>query len=125
MPKLYKIDNIMYRVSDLEKSTYFYQNALGMKKAWEDKDAKMVGFIFENSDSEIVIHNNKELPKFDYSYLVDDVEKFCRKYKSSGYKLVSKPVKVRSGKYAILQDLDDNKIPIIDLTKFSGKPRYN
>lgn len=125
MNKLLEIDSIMYRVSDLEKSKDFYQNALGLKKAWEDKEAKMVGFTFEASDSEIVIHSNSDMPDFDYSYLVEDVIKFCNDYKEKGYKIILEPIEVRPGKYAIVSDLDGNKIPIIDLTKFGGKPKYN
>ena len=32
---------------------------------------------------------------------------------------------IRSGKLAVLEDLDGNKIPIVDLTKFGNKPRYD
>ena len=125
MNKLLKIDNIMYRVKDLEKAKEFYQDVLGLKKVWEDKDARMVGFMFDQSDSEVVIHANQEIPKFDYSYLVENVVEFCEGYKKRGYKPLLEPIDVRSGKYAVLQDDDGNEIPIIDLTKFGGKPRYN
>ncbi len=125
MNKLLKIDNIMYRVSDLEKAKKFYQDTLGLKKAWEDKAANMIGFVFEQSDSEIVIHASPEMPKFDYSYLVEDVVKFCEEYRRKGYKPLVEPIDVRPGKYAVLQDDDGNKIPIIDLTKFEGRPKYD
>jgi catechol 2,3-dioxygenase-like lactoylglutathione lyase family enzyme len=123
--KLLKIDNIMYRVKDLPRAEKFYTNALGLKKIWEDKKAKMIGFVLEDSDSEVVIHASADIPQFDYSYLVRDVLKFCNKYKKLGHKLILKPIDVRSGKYAILADLDGNEIPIIDLTKFSGRPRFD
>ncbi|MBI3305046.1 VOC family protein [Candidatus Parcubacteria bacterium] len=115
----------MYHVSDLEKARLFYQNVLGLKKVWEDKDAQMIGFVFEQSDSEIVIHNNSDIPKFDYSYLVEDVVKFCDEYQERGYKPILEPIDVRPGKYAILADPDGNEIPIIDLTKFGGKAEYD
>ena len=125
MDKLLKIDNIMYRVSDLSAAEQFYKNVLGLKKAWEDKNEKMMGFIFDESDSEIVIHSNLKIPKFDYSYLVENVEKFCNIYREKGYSIILDPIDVRPGKYAILVDPDGNEIPIIDLTKFGGKPRYD
>lgn len=106
MNKLLKIDNIMYRVSDLKKAESFYHNVLGLKKVWEDKGIKMIGFVFEHSDSEIVIHANPDIPKFDYSYLVENVEKFCKEYQKQGYELILEPIEVRSGKYAILQDIE-------------------
>ena len=125
MSKLLKIDSIMYHVSDLEKAEKFYQDILGLKKDWEDKDAKMIGFMFEQSDSEIVIQANPEMAKFNYSYLVDDAVKFCEEYKEKGYKPLLEPIEVRPGKYAVLQDQDGNEIPIIDLSKFGGKAKYD
>ena len=124
MGKLLKIDNIMYRVTDLAKAESFYRNVLGLTKAWEDKEQKMVGFKLKESDAEIVIHSNTDIPRFDYSYLVEDVVSFCNEYKAKGYELALQPIDVRCGKYAVLQDSDGNRIPIIDLTKFAEKPRY-
>ena len=115
----------MYRVSDLEKARVFYRDVLGLKQVWEDKAEKMIGFVFMESDSEIVIHANSSLPKFDHSYLVENVEAFCREIKERGYGVILEPTQVRTGKYAIISDTDGNEIPVIDLTKFDGKPRYD
>jgi lactoylglutathione lyase len=126
MQKLLKIDNIMYCVSDLKKAEAFYRDALGLKKIWEDQKARMIGFSFaEQRGSELVIHSNPDLPKFDYSYIVQDVVKFCEEFKKLGHKVVREPIDVRPGKYAILSDPDGNEIPIIDLTKFGNKPKYD
>lgn len=125
MNKLLKIDNIMYYVSDPVKALAFYQNVLGLKEVWEDKDAKMIGFTLEKSDAEVVIHWDSNLPEFDYSYLVENVEEFVKDFKSKGGTLDFGPIEVRPGKCAILLDPDGNKIPIIDLTRFGGIPRYN
>jgi predicted enzyme related to lactoylglutathione lyase len=125
MSKLLKIDNIMYRVSDLVKAEKFYTEVLGLKKVWEDRDLNMIGFIFEQNDSEIVIHSDQKIPRFDYSYLVKNVTSFCDEIKKQGYKVALEPIEVRSGKYALIADPDGNEIPIIDLTKFGGKARYN
>jgi len=125
MNKLLKIDNIMYYVSDLDKSEAFYQDVLGLKKVWRDDQFKMVGFVFEESDAEIVIQSDPNLPKFDYSFLVKDVVAFCDEIKSKGYKVLVEPFDVRPGKYAVLADLDGNAINIIDLTKFNGIPQFD
>jgi predicted enzyme related to lactoylglutathione lyase len=114
----------MFYVKDLEKAMDFYGRELGLKKAWHDAERKMVGFVFEKSDSEIVIHSNQELPSPDFSFLVDNVQDFCQNYKQNGYQILEEPFEVRCGKFAILADLDGNKLPIIDLTKFGGKARY-
>ena len=115
----------MYRVTDLEKAENFYINTFGVKKAWEDTERKMAGFVFEKSDSEIVLNADPGAPKFDYSYLVENVDSFCNEYKTRGNKIALDPIEVRCGKYAILLDLDGNEIPIIDLSKFGGKPKYD
>jgi catechol 2,3-dioxygenase-like lactoylglutathione lyase family enzyme len=124
MISLLKIDCVMYKVKDLKASNDFYSK-LGLTKRWEDTDREMIGFTFPESDSEIVIHTNSDIPDFDICYAVQDVEKMCDEYKKSGYSVVLEPIEVRSGKYAILADLDGNKLPIIDLTKFGGKPQYD
>lgn len=97
---------------------------LGLQKVWTDIERKMIGFKLLESDSEIVITSDARLPKFDYSYLVEDVNAFCNEFKRQRFKLELEPIEVRCGKYAILVGLDGNKVPIIDLTKFDNKPRY-
>ncbi len=123
--QLLKIDNLMFKVSDLDKSSEFYENILGLDKRWSDDQYKMVGFTFKDSDSEVVIHNDPALPQFDFSFLVESVEAFCEEVKLKGYKILREPFDVRPGKFAVLSDLDGNAIPIIDLTKFGGKPKYD
>lgn len=115
----------MYFVRDLEKAKKFYQDELGLIKVWEDITFKMVGFKFDQSDSEIVIHSDNKIPNPDFCFLVDNVEKYCAEFKHKGYKVFLDPIDARPGKYAILEDLDGNKLPIIDLTKFGGVPRYD
>ncbi len=115
----------MYKVSDLAKAEKFYGEILGLKKSWQDDKAQMVGFKFEQSDSEIVITSDLKQPDFDWSFLIENVEDFVENFKRQGYKIGTEPIEVRCGKYAVLLDPDGNKIPIIDLTKFNGKPKYN
>ena len=125
MNALLKIDNIMFFVSDLQKAAKFYENVLGLKRVWTDKKHRMIGFIFSESDSEIVIHNNSNMLNPSFSFLVKNVQMFCDEYKKKGYIVVREPFEVRCGKFAVLADPDGNELPIIDLTKFGGKPRYD
>ena len=115
----------MFRVKDLDKAANFYQEQFGLKKVWTDRERKQVGFIFPDSDSEIVIHTDPSIPNPDFSFLVDDVVVFCEGYKRKGYKVIKEPFQVRPGKFAVLEDPDGNIIQIIDLTKFNNKPRYD
>ena len=124
MKGLLKIDSILFYVKNLEKSSKFYENILGLKRVWSDKSTKMIGFIFPESDSEIVIHSDKKIPNPSFSFLVSNVEGFCKTLKKKGYNILERPFNVRTGKFAVISDIDGNAIPIIDLTKFNGKPRY-
>jgi len=125
MNALLKIDSIMFYVSNLEKAARFYENALSLRPVWTDKEQNMIGFAFQESDSEIVIHNDSSLPNPSFSFLVENVEEFCVEYQKRGNKVVKEPFDVRCGKYAVLADPDGNELPIIDLTKFGNKPRYD
>jgi predicted enzyme related to lactoylglutathione lyase len=123
--KLKKIDNIMFYVEDLEKAADFYEEVLGLERVWKDEKRKMIGFIFEEDDSEIVIHNDTSLPNPDFNFLVDDVEEFIKEFKEKGHSVVMDPFEIRSGMCAVIEDTDGNKLPIVDLTKFNNQPRYN
>lgn len=125
MFKLLKIDNIMYKVKDLDKSAELYKQALGLKQIWRDDNSKMVGFKLEKNDSEIVIHSNPNIPDFDFSYSVGNVNEFVENATRNGFRLILEPIDVRTGNYAVLEDDNHNKIPIIDLTKFGGVPRFD
>lgn len=125
MSTLLKIDSIMFCVKDVEKASHFYEDVLGLNRAWTDNTNKMIGFIFDESDSEIVIHSDPTIPNPSFSFLVKDVEKFCKEYTRKGYHVVHKPFDVRCGKYAVLSDPDGNEIPIIDLTAFGNEPKYD
>lgn len=125
MNALLKIDSVMFFVSDLEKAAKFYEKVLGLKRVWTDKEQGMIGFVFPESDSEIVIHTDSNMPSPSFSFLVKNVQMFCDEYRKKGYAVIRGPFEVRCGKYAILVDLDGNELPIIDLTKFGGKPRYD
>lgn len=122
---LRKIDSIMFRVNNLENAVKYYQEALGLIKVWEDAARKMVGLIFPDSDSEIVLHQDPSIKNPDFSFLVNNVTEFCEEYKKKGYQVETEPFAVRTGKFAVLKDLDGNQISIIDLTKFGGKPHYD
>lgn len=125
MNKLLKIDNIMIYVKNLERSAQFYQDTLGLERVWTDTERSMIGFMFSESESEIVIHNDFKLPNPFFSFLVEDVAQFCEKFREEGNTILCEPFDVRCGKFAILADVDGNAIPIVDLTKFDNEPQYD
>lgn len=124
MTQLLKIDNVLYRVNDPGRSARFYEHILKLKRAWIDEERSMIGYRLAESESELVIHADSELPDFDYSFSVENVKELCDDYEQMGYQVVFGLIEVLCGQYAVLVDPDGNKIPIIDLTKFGGKPIY-
>ena len=115
----------MLFVSDLEGSANFYRDILGLRQVWNDQEHGMIGFTFQESDLEVVIHSDSSIPNPSVSFLVKNVEEFCEEYKKKGYNVVKEPFEVRCGKYAVLADPDGNELPIIDLTKFGNRPKYD
>ena len=125
MDGLKKIDCVMFRVSDLEASARFYEDVMGLRRGWTDYENGMIGFLFPGNDSELVIHMDESLPNPSHSYSVDDVDRFCRDFAEKGYTVLNGPFDVRCGRCAVLSDPDGNRLEIIDLTKFGGKPRFD
>jgi len=125
MPGLRKIDSVMVRVTDLDASARFYEEVMGLKRAWTDTENQMIGFLFPGNDSELVIHTDPKLSSPSYSFSVEDVVEFCERFREQGYTVLMEPFEVRCGMYAVLADPDGNRINIIDLKKFGGEPRYD
>jgi predicted enzyme related to lactoylglutathione lyase len=125
VPGLRKIDNVTVRVADLEASARFYEEAMGLRRAWTDPENQMIGFLFPGNDSELVIHMGPAQDNPSYSFSVEDVVEFCERFKGMGYTVLVEPFEVRCGMYAVLSDPDGNRINIIDLKKFGGEPRYD
>lgn len=125
MPGLRKIDSVMLRVTDLDSSARFYEEVMGLRRAWTDAENRMIGFLFPGNDSELVIHTDPAQDSPSYSFSVEDVVDFCDRFRERGYTVLVEPFEVRCGMYAVLADPDGNRINIIDLTKFGGEPRYD
>ena len=77
---LKKIDAVLLRVSDLEKTADFYVNVLGLRRGWTDTENQMIGLLFPGNDTELVLHKNESLPDPNVSYQVDDVLEFIEIY---------------------------------------------
>ncbi len=122
---LRKVDAVMHLVDDIYKAATFYETVMGLKRGWTDDENKMIGMLFPGNDTEIVLHMNKYLPNPNVSFQVEDVNVFVENYKAKGYKVLEEPFDIRCGKCAILEDPYGNRLEIMDITKFGGKPRFD
>ena len=121
---LKKIDAVLLRVKDLEKTADFYINVMGLKRGWTDNEHQMIGLLFPGNDTELVLHRDESLPDPNISYQVKDVIGFVEQYRESGYQVIVEPFDIRCGKCAILEDPEGHSVEIMDITKF-GEPRFD
>jgi predicted enzyme related to lactoylglutathione lyase len=119
------VDSVLFRVTDIEVTARFYEDAFGLRRVWRDKERGMIGLMLAESDAEIVVHHDPHIPSPSFSFLVKDVRRFSEDHVRAGHPVIAEPFEVRSGYFAILGDEDGNEIPIIDLTKFGNQPRYD
>ncbi len=121
---LRKIDAVLLRVKDLEETANFYTKVMGLKRGWTDNEHQMIGLLFTDNDTELVLHCDETLPDPNVSYQVKDVLSFVEKYREKGYKVLVEPFDIRCGKCAILEDPEGHSIEVMDITKF-GEPRFD
>lgn len=121
---LRKIDAVLIRVKNLEETAKFYTDVMGLKRGWTDQEHQMIGLLFPDNDTELVLHCDETLPDPNFSYQVKDVISFVEQYRKAGYKVLVEPFDIRCGKCAILQDPEGHSLEVMDITKF-GEPRFD
>jgi lactoylglutathione lyase len=115
---LRKIDCVMVKVPELEKAAAYYETVFGLKRLWQD--AHSVGMGMPETDAEIVLHNNADLPKeINVHYLVDDVVKAVDHFVANSCIIRAQPFDIAIGKCAVVEDPFGNTIAILDMTKGS------
>jgi len=112
----------MIRVDDVHAGEKFYSEVFGLTPLW--REAGSVGMRLPESETEIVLHNNANIPnKVEVHYLVDDVVASVKSLAENGCRILVPPFDVFVGKCAVIQDPFATTICVLDLT--SGKrPRY-
>jgi lactoylglutathione lyase len=69
---LRKIDCIMIRIADVEAAASYYADVFGLHPKWSDEGS--IGLVFQESDAEIVLHCDPNIPSsVEVYYLVDNV----------------------------------------------------
>lgn len=118
---LRKIDCVMIRVNDITEALNFYSDVFGLKPIWQDQDAGQAGLLFPDSDAEIVLHTDPNIPgQVEVHYLVDNVPAAVQKYVEQGCTLLTGPFNIRTGKCAVIQDPFGTRLCILDMSKASA-----
>jgi lactoylglutathione lyase len=117
---LRKIDCVMVKVDDLEAAARYYSDVLGLHRLWSDAHSVAMGM--PETDAEIVLHDDPDLPKdIGVHYLVDDVVTAAAELESKGCTIIVPPFDIVIGKCAVIQDPFGTVLPILDMTKGSRR----
>ena len=115
---LKKIDCIMIRVEDLEAAKEYYIGVFGLRHLWGTGNA--VGLELPETDAEIVLHTEKDVPSdVEVYFLVDDVESAIIELEKRDCTTVVGPFDISIGKCAVILDPFGIRLSILDMTKES------
>lgn len=113
---LRKIDCIMIKVDDLETATKYYTDVFGLHPIWQDDTS--IGLGFPETDAEIVLHCDPNIPsKIEVYYLVDNVPSAVQALAQKGCTILVAPFDIPIGQCAIIKDPFDTILCILDMSK--------
>lgn len=113
---LRKIDCVMIQVNDVKAAADYYASVFGLRPQWSADDS--IGLVFPESDAEIVLHNDPNIPStVEVHYLVDDVVASVAYYAAQGCHILVEPFDVAIGKCTVIADPFGTRLCILDMTK--------
>ncbi len=118
---LKKIDCVMIRVDNVEAVVRYYSDVFGLRPLWKDETS--VGLSLPETDAEIVLHCDPNIPaKIEVYYLVDDVASAVRLFEQRGCQTLAGPFEIPIGKGAVIQDPFGTRLCILDMTRGPRQP---
>jgi len=118
---LRKIDCVMIRTEDPEAAAVYYSDVFGLRRLWQDETS--VGLGFPETDAEVVLHRNPDVPSpVDVHYLVDDVVRSVGVLRENGCRVLSEPFDIPIGKCAVVRDPFGTTLSILDMSKGARQP---
>ncbi len=109
---LRKIDRILLRVASLPAAVRYYTDALGLQLLKQDQ--RLASLKFPDSDTELVLHSDPDLPAEATYYRVDDVRDFYTRRAELKLTFISPPSQASRGWRATVKDPFGNVLLIID-----------
>src|SRR5205085_487085 len=111
----------MIRVNDVQAAMTYYADVFGLQLVWWDETS--AGLVFPETDAEIVLHSNPDIPsRVEVHYLVDDVVSTIQTLTTKGCRVLVEPFDIRIGKCAAIEDPFGTRLCILDMTKGRLKP---
>jgi lactoylglutathione lyase len=118
---LKKIDCVMIRVEDVKAAMAYYTDVFGLRPVWWDE--RSAGLSFPETDTEIVIHCNPDIPsRVEVHYLVEDAVSAVQTLQTKGCRVLVEPFDIAIGKCAVIEDPFGTRLCILDMTKGPLRP---
>lgn len=114
-----RIDRILIRVPSLSGAVHFYTQTLGMRLL--KQDSRLASLAFADSDTELVLHTDADLPAEATYYLVDNVREMHARRADLNLTFVSPPTPASRGWRATIKDPFGTVLLIIDRTGGSAE----
>ena len=111
---LRKVDRILLRVPSLPAAVAYYRDAIGMKLL--RSEGKIASFRLGDGGTELVLHDDPDLPAEATYFLVDDVRDLYNRRAELQLKFASPPAPVSRGFRATVKDPFGNVLLILDRT---------
>jgi catechol 2,3-dioxygenase-like lactoylglutathione lyase family enzyme len=116
---LRRIDRVILRVPGLESAVRYYRDVLGLQLI--KQDARLASFKLADGETELVLHDDADLPAEAIYYLVDSVRDLCARRAELKLKFISAPSAVAHGYRATVKDPFGTVIQLLDRsTQSSG-----
>ena len=109
---LRKIDRILLRIPSLPAAVRYYTQVLGLQLLKQDH--RLASLKFPDSDTELILHIDPDLPAEATYYRVDDVQDFYARRDELKMTFVSPPSQASRGWRATVKDPFGNVLLIID-----------
>src|ERR1700729_3583748 len=99
---LLRIDRILIRVPGLESAVRYYRDVPGLQLI--KQDARLANFRMTDGATELVLHDDPDLPAEAVYYLVDSVRDLHARRAELRLKFISPPTPVAHGYRATVKD---------------------
>jgi catechol 2,3-dioxygenase-like lactoylglutathione lyase family enzyme len=118
---LRKIDRVLLRVPSLPSAVAYYRDVVGLKLVRQE--GKIASFRLADGATELVLHDDPDLPAEATYYLVDDVRDLYRRRSSLKLVFSGPPTPAARGYRATVKDPFGNVLLLLDRTSESaGSP---
>ncbi len=115
---LQRVDRILLRVSGLQSAATYYRDVLGLTLIRQD--AHLASFRLSGCATELVLHDDPDLPAEATYWLVDDVRELYRRRAELKLKFSSPPTQITHGYRATAKDPFGTVLLLLDRTTESG-----